>query len=125
MEKVRQFGPEDLRREADKLQAQGSHTEFALAKRLVRLAKYLVHTGTIYRPKALIDPNTPREALGLYYRDAWQKLLPKWKAKADLKDVFGPEHPLGQWRQMVQELYALELPLPAQRATRKTDASTP
>jgi transposase len=125
VEKVRQFGPEDLRRDAAKLQAQGSHTEFALAKRLVRLAKYLVHTGTVYRPKALMDPNTPKETLGLYYQDTWQKLLLKWKAKADLKDLFAPKHPLGQWRQMVQELYALQLPLPAPRAARKTGASTP
>jgi hypothetical protein len=123
--KVQQFGPEDLRRDAEKLQAQGSHTEFGLAKRLVRIAKYLVSTGTIYRPKALMDPNTPKEKLALYYQDAWEKLLPKWKSKADLKDVFAPEHPLGQWRQMVTELYALELPLPNQRAARKTGASAP
>lgn len=125
VEKVRQFGPEDLRRDAEKLEAQGSHTEFGMAKRLVRLANYLVHTGTIYRPKALMDPNIPKETLVLYYQEAWQKLLLKWKAKADLKDVFAPKHPLGQWRLMVQELYALELPLPAQRAARKTGASAP
>jgi transposase len=124
VEKVRQFGPEDLRRDAERLQAQGSHTKFAMAKRLVRLAKYLVLTGTIYRPKALLDPNTPKETLVRYYQDAWQKLLLKWRAKADLKDVFALKQPLGQWRQMVQELYALELPLPAQRAVRKTGAST-
>jgi transposase len=123
--KVRQFGPEDLRRDAQKLEAQGSHTEFGLAKRLVRLAKYLVSTGTIYRPKALMDPNAPNERLTLYYQDAWEKLLLKWRAKADLKEVFGPERPLGQWRQMIKELYALELPLPAQRAARKAGASTP
>jgi Transposase IS116/IS110/IS902 family len=125
VDKVRQFGPEDLRRDAEKLQAQGSHTAFALAKRLVRLAKYLVSTGTIYRSKVLMDPNTPKEALALYYQDAWQKLLLKWKAKADLKDVFAPKHPLGQWRRMVQELYALGLVLPAQRARSKTGASAP
>jgi len=125
VEKVRQFGPEELRREAEKLQAQGSHTEFALAKRLVRLSKYLVHTGTIYRPKALMGANTPKENLALYYQEACQKLFLKWKAKADLKDVFAPQHPLGRWRQMVQELYALELALPTQRAARKTGASTP
>jgi hypothetical protein len=125
VEKVRQFGPEDLRRDAEKLQAQGSHTEFGMAKRLVRLAKYLVHTGTIYRPKALMGPHTLKENLALYYQQAWEKLLQKWKAKADLKDVFAPGHPLGQWRKMAQELYALELPLPAQRAAGKTDASTP
>lgn len=119
VEKVRQFGPEDLRRDAEKLQAQGSHTKYGLAKRLVRLAKYLVCTGTIYRPKALMDPNTPEEALALYYQEAWEKLLLKWKGKADLKDVFAPQHPLGQWRQMAKTLYALELALPAQRALRQ------
>jgi hypothetical protein len=125
VEKVRQFGPEDLRRDAEQLGAQGSHTEFGLAKRLVRLAKYLVATNTLYRPKALMDPNVPRERQALYYQDLWEKLLAKWKAKADLKDVFAPKHPLGQWRQMVQELYALELPLPVGRAARKAGASTP
>jgi hypothetical protein len=125
VEKVIQFGPEDLRRSAQDLEAHGSHTEFGMAKRLVRLGKYLVTTGTIYRPKALLDPDTPREKLVLYYQDAWGKLLLKWKAKADLKDVFAPEHPLGQWRQMAKELYALELRLPAQRAAHTTSASAP
>jgi hypothetical protein len=60
-----------------------------------------------------------------YYQDLWEKLLPKWKSKADLRDVFAPELPLGQWRQMARELYALELPLPNQRAARKTGASAP
>jgi transposase len=123
--RVQQYGPEDLLRDAEKLQAQGSHTEFGLAKRLVRLGKYLVIHGTVYRPKALMDPATPKETLARYYQDLWEKLLPKWKSKADLKEVFAPEHPLGQWRQMVKGLYALELPLPNQRAARKTGASAP
>jgi hypothetical protein len=38
-EKVRQLGPEDLRRSAQELEARGAHTEFAIAKRLVRLTK--------------------------------------------------------------------------------------
>jgi transposase len=125
VEKVRQFGPEDLRRSAEELQANGSHTQFGMAKRLVRLAKYLVLTGTIYRPKALLDADTPKEKLVLYYQAAWDKLLVKWKGKADLQDVFAAGHPLGQWRQMAKELYALELRLPVQRAQRTLSASTP
>jgi transposase len=125
VEKVRQFGPEDLVRAAQELEANGSHTEFGMAKRLVRLAKYLVVTGTIYRPKTLMAADTAKEALVLYYHQTWDKLLQKWKGKADLKDVFAPEHPLGQWRKMAQELYALELRLPAQRATHAPSASTP
>jgi hypothetical protein len=125
VEKVRQFGPEDLRRAAQELEAHGSHTEFGLAKRLVRLAKYLLVTGTIYRPKALMSSDAPKADVALYYQQTWEKLLQKWKGKADLKDVFAPERPLGQWRQLAQELYALELRLPAQRTVHPTSASAP
>lgn len=116
VEKVRQFGPEELRRAAQELEARGAHTEYGLAKRLVRLCKYLATTGTLYRPKPLLAPDTPPATLAAYYQAAWDKLLAKWKHKADLKDVFAPEHPLGQWRAMAQELYALPLRLPQQRA---------
>jgi transposase len=125
VEKVRQYGPEDLLQAAQQLEAQGSHVEFGLAKRLVRLGKYLALTGTIYRPKALLASDTPKATLVTYYQTLWDKLLKKWKDKADLKDVFAPEHPLGQWRNMARELYALELRLPQQRAAQSPSAATP
>jgi len=125
VEKVIQYGPEELRRTAAELEARGAHTEFALAKRLVRLGKYLAVTGTVYRPKAMMDPHTPKAALSTHYQTVWEKLLPKWREKADLRDVFAPEHPLGQWRKMVQGLYALELRLPQQKAAQKSSAVAP
>jgi transposase len=60
VQKVRQYGPEDLRQSARRLEEQGSHVEFGLAKRLLRLGKYLVLNGTVYRPKALLEPDTPK-----------------------------------------------------------------
>lgn len=125
VEKVRQWGPEELRRTAQELEARGAHTEFAMAKRLVRIGKYLVLTGTVYRPKALMDPDTPKAVLAAYYQSLWDKLIAKWKEKADLERAFAPQNPLGQWRKMVQELYALELRLPKQKGPDKASASTP
>jgi hypothetical protein len=125
VEKVRQFGPEDLRQSAQELEARGAHTEFAMAKRLVRLGKYLAITGSVYRPKALMDPETPKATLAAHYQSVWEKLLPKWERKADLVEVFAAGNPLGQWRKMVQELYALELRLPRKTAGAKASASTP
>jgi transposase len=125
VEKVRQHGPEELRQTGLKLEARGAHVEYALAKRLVRLGKYLALTGTIYRPATLMDPATPAATLATYYQRAWEKLLAKWRDKADLKDVFAPAHPLGQWRQMAQELYALELRLPQSRTVPSPRALTP
>lgn len=126
VEKVRQYGPEELRRAAQELEARGAHTQYGLAKRLVRLCKYLATTGTIYRPKPLMAADTAPATLAAYYQAAWDKLLVKWKNKADLQDVFAPKHPLGQWRAMAQELYALELRLPQPRAAAtQAGASTP
>ena len=125
VEKVIQYGPEELRRTAQELEARGAHTEFAIAKRLVRLGKYLAVTGTVYRPKSMMDPDTPKATLAAHYQTVWEKLLPKWREKANLGDVFAPEHPLGQWRKMVQELYALELRLPQQKAAQKSSAVAP
>jgi len=125
VEKVIQHGPEELRQTAQALQARGAHTQFALAKRLVRLGKYLALTATVYRPKAMMDPQTPKATLAAHYQTVWEKLLPKWRDKADLCQVFAPEQPLGQWRKMVQELYALELRLPQQKAAQKSRAPAP
>jgi transposase len=126
VEKVRQLGPEELRQTAQALEARGAHTEFAMAKRLVRLGKYLVLTTTVYRPKALMNSEAPKADLAAHYQNVWEKLVAKWKGKADLADVFAPTNPLGQWRKMVQELYALELRLPKQKPTAgHSGASTP
>ena len=43
------------------------------------------------------------------------KVLDKWvKAKA-VEIAFAPENPLGQWRNMIQDLYDIKLELPAQK----------
>ncbi len=114
VEKVYLFGSEDLRHTAQGLEARGAHATFAMAKRIIRICKYLALTGTIYRPKALMDSQTPKDVLAEYYRATWAKLLEKWRAKADLKHVFAPAHPLGKWRDMARELYAVDLRLPRQ-----------
>jgi len=68
VEKVRQWGTEELRQTAQELAARGAHTEYAMAKRLARIAKYLVLNTTVYRPKALMDPDTPKATLATYYQ---------------------------------------------------------
>jgi hypothetical protein len=73
----------------------------------------------------MMDPDTPKATLAAHYQTVWDKLLPKWREKADLGDVFAPQHPLGQWRKMAQELYALGLRLPQQKAVQKSSAVTP
>jgi len=112
VEKVCIWGSDDLRQTAQKLEARGAHREFAMAKRLVRLCKNLVATGTVYRPKFLLAADTRKDSLGTYYTELWTRLLKKWQSKADVNDVFASDQPFGRWRDMARELYGLELPLP-------------
>jgi transposase len=123
--KVRQYGPEDLRQTLRDLDARGAHADFAMAKRLLRLGKNLVRSGTVYRPKALLHEDTPKDQLAAYYQACWDKLVRKWRDHAQLRVVFASDQPLGQWRDMVRELYALELRLPQPRSTSTPQALTP
>jgi hypothetical protein len=106
------------------LDERGAHTERLMAKRLIRICKSVVLSGAIYRPKALLDEKTPKEALAAHVQAAWPKLVTKWKTTADLALVFSPKHPLGQWRDLARELYGLELPLPKRRGHARP-AATP
>ena len=123
--KVRQHGSPEWLQTIDRLHSQGSHVDNAIAKRLVRVCKFLVTTGTLYRPKALMAAVTPKATLSDYYQSLWKKLLPKWDQKADLAEVFSPKNPLGEWRQMAREIYALDLRLPRQQGQPHASVSTP
>jgi transposase len=120
VDQVRVHGPEDLIEAARQLEAQGSHVEFALAKRLIRLGKYLTLNHSLYLPKALFSQTSCQSQRADYYAKLWPKLLEKWQEKAVLSEVFAPDQPLGQWRQMAQEAYGLELRLPKQRAAQSS-----
>jgi hypothetical protein len=46
-----------------------------------------------------------------YYLTTWPYLRCKWKKLGALEFAFGKNRPLGQWRQIVQELYDIRLKL--------------
>ncbi len=110
--KLGEMGPQELQTQYQQLAQQGQHADFVMSKRFLRLAKDLVRRQTVYRPKALLGPQTPTTDLVSYYAQLWPKLVSKWQGLCPLNHVFAPEHPLGQWRIMAQDLYQLCLPLP-------------
>ena len=52
----------------------------------------------------------PEERAG-YYLMTWPSLRKKWNEARALETAFEKERPLGQWRNMVQELYEIKLKL--------------
>jgi hypothetical protein len=85
-----------------------------MARRFLRIAMRLMRTGECYVPPEL-QHGASVEALREYYLQLWPRLLDKWvKAKA-VETAFASENPLGQWLNMIQEIYEITLPLPTQK----------
>lgn len=105
-------GPSPLLEEYRQLTQNGQHADFVMSRRLLRICKDLMHRGTVYRPKALLDPNTPAAPLADYYQQLWPALLAKWSGLVSWDHLFAAHNPLGRWRSMAQELYQICLPLP-------------
>ena len=48
-----------------------------------------------------------------YLQEMWPGLRSKWVDHKALELAFAPENPLGKWRQVIEELYRIHLPLEA------------
>jgi transposase len=105
-------GPSPLHEQYRQLLEKGQHADFVMSRRLLRISKDLMRRGSVYRPKELLDPNTSTQKLANYYQQLWPILLDKWSGLLRWDHLFNPQNPLGRWRQMVQELYQICLPLP-------------
>jgi len=44
-----------------------------------------------------------------YYLSIWPYITEKWSKLAPLEKVFAKDQPLGQWRDVVQQLYEIKL----------------
>jgi transposase len=105
-----QHGPDDLRQDHARRAANGQHADFGMARRYLRMAVHLMRTGECYKPKALRD-SLGIEALRAYYLEMWPSLRAKWKRAGALEVAFHRDNPLGQWRECVEAVYQIQLPL--------------
>ena len=91
--------------------AAGQHADFGIGRRYLRMAMGLMRTSQIYLPKRLRNKKVKPEERSSYYSMIWPKLVEKWQRHGALEVAFERDRPLGQWRNMVQELYGIKLPL--------------
>jgi len=104
-------GAPDLMADHKRRDAAGQHADFGIGRRYVRAAMAMVRTSQIYLPPKLREANcTPEERAG-YYLTIWPYLREKWKKYDALETAFDSKQPLGQWRDIVQELYEIRLKL--------------
>ncbi len=105
-----QHGPPELKEDHRRRGAGGQHADFGMARRFLRIGMNLMRTGQCYLPPELREHPEP-EALKTYYLKAWERLHGIWKKAGALEEAFDPRNPLGQWRDCIQTLYEIELPL--------------
>jgi hypothetical protein len=106
-------GPKDLMEDAVRRKLEGKAVDTAMARRFLRIARALTKGRCIYLPKSLrTDQEEPdAEARAQYILQTWPDQLLKWKRLGLHREAFAPETPLGQWREIVQQIYDIELPL--------------
>ena len=104
-------GPEDLMSDYKRRDTQGQHADFGMSRRYLRMAMGLMRTSQTYLPKSLRGKKSSMKGRGQYYLMTWPKLRGKWRDANALDIAFAKDMPLGQWRNMIQELYGIELKL--------------
>ena len=108
---IGKHGPDGLRSDYKRRDAQGQHADFGMARRYLRMALCLMRSHQTYLPPKYRSTNVKTEKRAEYYLMAWPKLHEKWHRANALDIAFDKEMPLGQWRNMIQGLYGIELKL--------------
>ena len=104
-------GPEDLMADYERREAAGQHADFGIGRRYLRMAMCLMRTSQIYMPPRLRNREVKPEERTGYYLMTWPSLRKKWNEAGALEVAFEKDRPLGQWRNMIQELYEIKLKL--------------
>ena len=101
-------GVDDLMADHKRRDAAGQHANYGIARRYLRAGMRLMRNSEAYLPDDLRDQSA-FDARAEYYQITWPYLLDKWKKYGAHKVAFEDGNPLGQWRNMVQELYGVTL----------------
>ncbi len=104
-------GPDDLKADYKRRDAQGQHADFGIARRYLRLAMSLMRNGQTYLPRYLRSKQVPMKERAEYYSKNWPKLHGKWRKAKTAEIAFDKALPLGQWRNMIEGIYGIELSL--------------
>jgi transposase len=112
-------GVADLMEDHHRRDAAGQHANYGIARRYLRMGMHLMRNTTIYLPPALRGANAAATERVEYYQMFWPYLLDKWKKYGVHHIAFASENPLGQWRNMIQELYGIELKIPGEKKPKR------
>lgn len=109
-----QHGPVELKEDHRRRGASKQHADFGMARRFLRMGMRLMRNNESYVPPKLRHGATLEE-LRTYYLQLWPGLLDKWAKLGASHAAFHEDNPLGQWRDRIETIYEINLPLPKKR----------
>jgi len=109
-----QHGPDDLKEDHRRRGANKQHADFGMARRFLRMGMCLMRNNDGYVPPELRH-GASKEELRAYYLQQWPPLLKKWTRLGAADIAFHEDNPLGQWRQRIEAIYEIKLPLPQKK----------
>ena len=103
-------GPADLMEDHGRRVANGQHADFGISRRYLRIAMRLMRNHCCYMPEDVRnDPDKNRRRD--YYLRIWPKLRDKWRKAGALEEAFSQSNPLGEWKECIETLYNISMPL--------------
>lgn len=114
-------GHNEIKVDYQRLKEEGRSAAFIHARRLLSIVKGLMRNGSSWLPEHLRDgvdlqnggQYQFRQDLYEYLLEAWPKINGKWSDYKALAEAFAEDAPLGQWREVIEQIYRIELPFGA------------
>jgi len=103
-----QYGHADLKLDYQRRVNEGQDPRLTLGRRMLRICMHLIRETDFFLPPSLLKGSSQEQRRD-YYARAWDKVLIKWRDRSAIKQALADEAPLEQWRNMLNELYDLDL----------------
>ena len=110
-QKLRLYGPPEIRDRIIRWNNNGQHGVFAGARRYLRLTLSLTHGGVPYLDPCARNRNAAPEDVEVGARATWEVLCRKWRTiPGGIGLITDEAHPVGFWRRVIRETHGIHLP---------------
>ena len=110
-QKIRLYGPPELKDRIVRWNANGQHGIFAAARRYLRLVRTLVQNEIPYLAPEGRARNIDPDQFAAAVHHTWGVLQRKWRPLPGGLELIADEaHPIGFWRRVIREIHGIDLP---------------
>jgi transposase len=105
---IGQYGAEELKTDYRRREEAHQDVRFTMGRRMLRICIHLIQKQDFFLPPSLLADNSA-DIRKAYYSKVWDQILIKWRNAGAIQQAFAEGTPLEQWRNMLNDLYDLNL----------------